>query len=117
MTAEEVRALRKSLGATQGDLAKAVGVRRATVSDWETGKSEPFGAALKMLGIVSRIAESVPSSYDIVEKGGETYGRITNERGDPFAIVSTAPGPRAHEKVEAFIKERRLDAVEEATAL
>ncbi len=37
------RALRLAAGLTQGDVAAAIGVDRATISRWETGNREPVG--------------------------------------------------------------------------
>lgn len=37
MTGRELKAARKKLGLTQGELAKAVGVQRVTVARWEAG--------------------------------------------------------------------------------
>lgn len=51
-----VRELREALGLTQGALAQQAGVRRATVSDLETGKSKGIDFATaeqlaKVLGV------------------------------------------------------------------
>lgn len=42
MTPTEIRSLRKSLGLTQKDMAKQVGVNIFTVRRWETGKAKPL---------------------------------------------------------------------------
>ena len=49
MTPAELRAARKSLGLTQGQLAAVLGVRQATVSDWERGKHSPDGPAARLI--------------------------------------------------------------------
>ena len=38
---EEIRSLRESLGMTQDQFARAVGVSFSTVSRWETGRGSP----------------------------------------------------------------------------
>lgn len=38
MTPDEIRAWREARGLSQAGLAKALGVRQATVSRWETGE-------------------------------------------------------------------------------
>lgn len=48
-TPAELRAARKSLGLTQGQLAGVLGVRQATVSDWERGKHSPDGPAARLI--------------------------------------------------------------------
>lgn len=42
----KVRELRESLGLSQAQLAEAVGVRQATISDIETGKAKTLRLAL-----------------------------------------------------------------------
>lgn len=49
MTPADIRAVRKSLGLTQGQLAALMRVRQATVSDWERGKHDPDGPAIPLL--------------------------------------------------------------------
>jgi len=49
MTAQQILALRKSLGFTQQQLADRIGANRVTVARWETGKHPPQGANLKAL--------------------------------------------------------------------
>lgn len=41
--------MRQKLGLTQEEFAEAIGTHRVTVARWETGVSEPKGAALKNL--------------------------------------------------------------------
>lgn len=36
-----IKTIRKSAGLTQEELARAVGVDRVTVANWESGKTEP----------------------------------------------------------------------------
>lgn len=44
--ADYCRPLRKSIGWSQAKLGNALGLDQSTISDWETGKSEPRGPAL-----------------------------------------------------------------------
>ena len=64
--AEGVRALRGSLGLTQGALADELGVRQQTVSEWETGVYRPRGASAKLLTMV---AERAGFEYGSAEHG------------------------------------------------
>ena len=48
-SAPRVKQLRKQLGLSQDDFARRMGVRQATVSDWETGKQEPSRMARRLL--------------------------------------------------------------------
>lgn len=45
ITPSKIEAFRKKKGLTQQELASALGVRAATVSDWEGGKGRPTGTA------------------------------------------------------------------------
>ncbi len=51
--AEAVAGLRYDLGLSQQELARILGVRQQTVSEWETGLHSPRGASRRMLSIVA----------------------------------------------------------------
>ncbi len=48
-----IRSLRCHLGLTQIQMAKHLGVRQQTVSEWETGQYEPRGTSVTLLGLVA----------------------------------------------------------------
>ncbi|MBM3148929.1 MAG: helix-turn-helix domain-containing protein [Chloroflexi bacterium] len=50
---QRIRALRKHLRLTQSKLAKELGTRQQTISEWETGMYQPRGASAKLLTIVA----------------------------------------------------------------
>lgn len=52
-TAETIGALRASLGMTQAEFARTLGVRQQTVSEWETGRYLPRGASARMLSMLA----------------------------------------------------------------
>ncbi|WBL36898.1 helix-turn-helix domain-containing protein [Tepidiforma flava] len=52
-TAEEVLALRRRLGLSQAAMARRLGVRQQTVSDWETGLHRPRGASARLLRLLA----------------------------------------------------------------
>ena len=58
--ADAVRELRSRMGLTQRQLARRLGVRQQTVSEWETGLYAPRGASVTLLRMVS-------------EEGGPAY--------------------------------------------
>ncbi len=70
--AAEVKALRAHMALTQDRMARELGIRQQTVSEWERGVYRPRGAsktALKM------IAERAGFRYDASPDGGqETAG-------------------------------------------
>ena len=51
--ANAVRALRRHLGLSQQEMARELGVRQQTVSEWETGAYQPRGASSTLLTLVA----------------------------------------------------------------
>ncbi|MGB3671020.1 MAG: helix-turn-helix transcriptional regulator [Phormidesmis sp.] len=49
-----VKALRKHMGLTQAQFSEELGVRRQTVSEWETGVYEPDRSTAKHLALVAK---------------------------------------------------------------
>jgi transcriptional regulator with XRE-family HTH domain len=66
ITPEQLRAARALLNWTQGDLASAAKVARATLADFEAGKRDPYG---RTLDDVQRAIESAGVEF-IAENGG-----------------------------------------------
>ena len=54
--APEIRRLRRFMGLSQDSLAQELGVRQQTVSEWETGRYQPRGAADRLLSMVAERA-------------------------------------------------------------
>ncbi|MCS7276217.1 MAG: helix-turn-helix domain-containing protein [Dehalococcoidia bacterium] len=54
--AGQVRRLRRFLGLSQAQLARELGVRQQTVSDWETARYRPRGASARLLTLVAERA-------------------------------------------------------------
>ena len=54
--AHGVLGLRQYLGLSQVGLARELGVRQQTVSEWETGAYRPRGASARLLAIVAERA-------------------------------------------------------------
>jgi DNA-binding transcriptional regulator YiaG len=53
---EHVRALRQHLGFTQQQMARELGTRQQTISEWETGMYKPRGTSSTLLTIVAEKA-------------------------------------------------------------
>ena len=51
-----VRALRRHLGLSQEELARELGTRQQTISEWETGVYRPRGMSERLLGLVAERA-------------------------------------------------------------
>jgi DNA-binding transcriptional regulator YiaG len=54
---ERVRALRQHLSLTQDQMARELGTRQQTISEWERGLYRPRGASRTVLSIVAERAE------------------------------------------------------------
>jgi DNA-binding transcriptional regulator YiaG len=52
-----VRALRRHMRLSQGELAEQLGTRQQTVSEWETGRYRPRGASATLLTMIAERAE------------------------------------------------------------
>lgn len=80
---EAIRRAREDLGITQDELARRLGVSTRTVARWESGASEPKGAAQK-----ERLAEAVsPSSV-----AGAAVSAALGFLGQPAGIAAAALG-------------------------
>lgn len=53
---EGIKGLRQYLGLTQEEMAKELGVRQQTISEWERGLYQPRGASAKLLSIIAEKA-------------------------------------------------------------
>ena len=58
---QNIKALRAHLGLTQNEMAKRLGTRQQTISEWELGMYQPRGASATLLSIV---AEQARFKYD-----------------------------------------------------
>ena len=67
--ADAVRELRSRMGLTQRQMARRLGVRQQTVSEWETGLYAPRGASVTLLRMVSE--ESGPAYNTHRGEGGQ----------------------------------------------
>ena len=72
---ELVRALRKHLSLTQDQMARELGTRQQTISEWEWGLYRPRGASKTVLSIV---AERAGFQYNASPKNAQD----TNEDGE-----------------------------------
>jgi DNA-binding transcriptional regulator YiaG len=54
--AGRVKALRQHLGLTQEELAREMGTRQQTISEWETGMYRPRGISERLLSMVAEQA-------------------------------------------------------------
>jgi DNA-binding transcriptional regulator YiaG len=66
--AGRVKALRRHLGLTQEELAREMGTRQQTISEWETGLYQPRGLSERLLSLV---AERAGFSYTADAEPGD----------------------------------------------
>ena len=66
--AGKVKALRQHLGLTQEELARQMGTRQQTISEWETGVYAPRGMSERVLRMVA-------------EEAGFAYGEVPAAEG------------------------------------
>jgi len=66
---DRIQSLRNHLGLTQQELAKRMGTRQQTISEWETGMYQPRGASATLLFLIAREAKF---EYDASEKQSPT---------------------------------------------
>jgi transcriptional regulator with XRE-family HTH domain len=67
--AGRVKALREHMRLTQAELARELGTRQQTISEWETGMYQPRGLSERLLSLV---AERADFDYSVDIKAGET---------------------------------------------
>jgi DNA-binding transcriptional regulator YiaG len=86
VSGDEIRSLRKRLGLTQAGLARLLGIRASSVSDWEKGKLGVTGTAKLVLAtlIWGGVADptSEPELSAMVEGGRELCGLLRRATGD-----------------------------------
>lgn len=111
---DNIKRMRKSLGWTQEQLAEKVGVTRATVTQWETGWSQP------RMGAVKRIADAFNVSVsDIVAEAGDFVGVFPGAIKPQITPVAYAPlRGRVHagDAQDPEVKEETLIALPEPIA-
>ncbi|MEV5169452.1 helix-turn-helix transcriptional regulator, partial [Streptomyces werraensis] len=107
---EERKRLRKAHGLTVDEVAKALRVRRATVSGWESGKTDPRpperDAYARLLGKLAELYPTEPpgpsesletSGAEAAAPSGTTVGVPPQEpsAGGASASAPSAPAPQA----------------------
>ncbi len=55
----EIMAARAQSGLSQADFAKAMGISKRTLENWEQGRAKPTGAARQLLRLAARFPDTV----------------------------------------------------------
>ncbi len=91
-TSESIRALRSHLGQSQAALARELGIRQQTVSEWETGMYKPRGASVTILTL---LAVSSGFQFDLPEaREAPSNGGASRSHGGPAPRQSSYSAPR-----------------------
>jgi DNA-binding XRE family transcriptional regulator len=102
--AESIRSLREHLGQSQAALAKELGIRQQTVSEWETGMYKPRGASVTILTLLAVSSQFPFEKVMNTDKGApgliERVQRTREEAGldGPYSTPrrSADTGPVGH---------------------
>ncbi len=100
-TSESIRALRSHLGQSQAALARELGIRQQTVSEWETGMYKPRGASitiLTLLAVSSGFQFDLPEARDSSQTSAATRQRNSGspKRQSSYTTPREIKGPRTH---------------------
>jgi transcriptional regulator with XRE-family HTH domain len=74
-----VKALREHMGLTQQELARELGTRQQTISEWETGMYQPRGLSERLL---SMVAERAGFGYEVVSNQSSVVSPDKSEEMD-----------------------------------
>ncbi len=102
LTASQIKEIRKSLGLTQKELERLIGVASPTVSRWETGAMQQSATADKLL----RLIRDVPAAADYLraqyraERRERPRGDSTTQEPTLSSSLSKRPVLRSAEIVE-----------------
>ena len=97
-TAESIRALRSHLGQSQAALARELGIRQQTVSEWETGMYKPRGASITILTLLAVSSDFnfnlPPAKATPKERGRQTSNSSSGSNGNSSSRQSAVSAPR-----------------------
>ena len=95
--ARTIRALRAYLGWSQSTLARDLGIRQQTVSEWETAMYKPRGASVTILSLLARTAGFSASAAGRVERDSDRPGRpVARRSAAPHTgLLAAGPAPVA----------------------
>ena len=103
---EKVSGLRYRLGVSQQQMARLLGVRQQTVSDWETGLHEPQGASRRMLSIIAEDPARYTTARD--REHAPTERRTGPPTNEPASTNEPAAGgPRKPVRYSTAPRRRR----------
>ena len=92
LTASQIKEIRKSLGLTQKELERLIGVASPTVSRWETGAMQQSATADKLLRLIRDVPET--TDYLRAQYGTEHHGRTRDESAAQEPALSSSSSKR-----------------------
>ena len=104
--ATRIREARRSLGLTQDELARRVGVSRSAIAQWETDRTGQVRANL------ARVAAVLGVSIGYLITGESDAGRIVVETADERALINLYRQIREPGRSELLRSARRMATVQ-----
>ncbi len=101
-----IREIRRSLGMTQDELARRVGVSRSAIAQWETDRTGQVRANL------ARVAAVLGVSIGYLLTGDSDAGLIHVETADERALLSLYRQIREPGRAELLRNARRIAAIQ-----
>ena len=118
---ESIRGLRAHLGQSQAALARELGIRQQTVSEWETGMYKPRGASVTILTLLavssSFVFDDFPGAVSASQPSNGDVGQAPAPPARPTertTYTADAPAPAVARAVTHPDWSRRPAAVPEA---
>ncbi|MEX0927588.1 MAG: helix-turn-helix transcriptional regulator [Dehalococcoidia bacterium] len=99
--AESIKALRNHLGQSQSALARELGIRQQTISEWETGMYRPRGASITILTLLamdsafpfeSASGNGTRNGHDEDKRQAEASRQSRERNGAETGVISTMNG-------------------------
>ncbi len=104
--ATRIREIRRSLGMTQDELARRVGVSRSAIAQWETDRTGQVRANL------ARVAAVLGVSIGYLLTGDNDAGLVHVETADERALLSLYRQIREPGRAELLRNARRIAAIQ-----
>lgn len=95
----ELRRLRKAAGQTQADVARIVGVSRANLTQWETGRYLPSAENARLLDDHFRVANALVEMAEAARSPGPATAGVLTTRGSLLEVFRRAGTTLAEELI------------------
>jgi transcriptional regulator with XRE-family HTH domain len=109
--AVRIREIRRSLGMTQDELARRVGVSRSAIAQWETDRTGQVRANL------ARVAAVLGVSVGYLLTGDSDPGVVHVETADERALLSLYRQIREPGRAELLRNARRIAAIQRPSSI